>query len=103
MARINSNQFDPGDLNIDGVIDVLVSEIGQVIANAKDQIVFAPNQTSISALTLKSIDDNFTGFVETVAKWVANPNYFEDNAPLIQQQVGTEIVTDWYTDVPLSC
>ena len=92
-----------GDFNIDGIIDVLVSDIGQVIANARDQIVYVPNQTGILQLTLKSIDDTFISFVETVAKWVANPNYFEDNAPLIQQQVGTETVTEWYSDTPLSC
>lgn len=75
------------DFNIDGVIDILLKGVGNVITGAFDQIVFASSQPNAPPMVVTTVDDDFRQFYEEINSWMANPNYFEDNAPTITQPV----------------
>jgi hypothetical protein len=71
------------DINVDGFLDVLVSNVSSVIANAPTQIVYAPGQVTVAEpLGLKAIDDSVKMFAENSLDYLVNPDYFVDNVPI---------------------
>ena len=69
------------DANIDGFVDVITRGIGNVIAGALDQIVFAPGAILNYAPTgVSPITDQTHMFFRDLSNWEGDNNYFEENA-----------------------
>lgn len=64
-------------------------------SQAEDQILFASGFSQTS-LTNTSVDDSFRSFFVELDKWIENPSYFEDNAPLVTRSMPVSTGTGWY-------
>lgn len=64
------------DLNLDGVIDVLLGGVGSVIPGGKNVIVFAqPNGSSTPGI-VRNVDSTLDQFIRDIGGFSDNPNYF---------------------------
>ncbi len=88
------------DINYDGFADMVLGKLHAVIPGAVDQVVYAPAQSSVNAPKgSKAVDVPFRKFLGDLTKWIAQPRYFENTAPIVQIPVyGYGIQCDWYYD-----
>lgn len=93
------------DLNLDGFADIVVRELSNVIAGAVDQIIYASGQIlNPTPQGLKAIDQQFKKFLDDARNWTSNPNYFEENAPIIAVPVYVYVpYCYWYFDYYYYC
>ena len=72
------------DVNIDGIVDIILRDIEVEIVGAFDQIVFADTvNANAPPMKILSMNDDFQQFYFETNEWVLNTSYFEDNAPTI--------------------
>jgi hypothetical protein len=88
------------DINYDGFADIVLGKLYEVIPGAVDQVVYAPAQSSVNAPKgSKAVDASFRKFLGDLTKWIAQPRYFENTAPIVQVPVyGYGVQCDWYWD-----
>ena len=64
------------DLNVDGIFDVLLSDVGTVIPGAKNVIVFAAPGKNSPPSVVRNVDPGLDKFIKDVGGFSDNPNYF---------------------------
>jgi hypothetical protein len=87
------------DVNIDGTDDIIISDLQRVVPfidNLPDQIIYGNPNARAPALGIVPMDEDFNAFFEQVTGWLMNPRYFEENAPLVTQQVPKTTGEGWY-------
>lgn len=76
------------DINVDGFVDVVVTDAASAVTNAPNQIVFAPGQLNVAQpLGLTAVDTSLIKFTENSLDYFVNPDYFSENAPVYFFQV----------------
>ncbi len=77
------------DVNIDGFLDVVLTNIDSHIDGALDQIVYASGSILVEEpQALKSMDSEFTEFLSQVSDWAVSETYFDDNALWVPGESG---------------
>jgi FG-GAP-like repeat len=74
------------DVNVDGFADIVLDRIAAAIgsSSALNQIVYAPGELLRSAPRgIRPVDSAFKKFVTDAGRYVREPTYFADNAPLL--------------------
>lgn len=95
-----------GDFNVDGFIDVFLKDINSVIPaipNLVDQIVFSGTSSGSAPQAVTALDQDLQQFFSDIQSWMLNPNYFAENAPLVDQTIIVEeilINAPWWCDIP---
>jgi hypothetical protein len=80
----SSVQVKLDDFNADGFVDVILKGVGSVVSGASDQLVFAPGKIFAGApQAVTALDASVQTFLSDYRKWVQNPGYFKQNAPII--------------------
>ncbi len=72
-----------GDLNADGFLDLVLRDMGQIAPGVDNQIVFASTTTRSAPLYNRAIDTEYAEFFGQVFEWLKNPNYYDENAPIV--------------------
>ena len=80
-----------GDFNFDGVVDLILSGIENVISGGLDQIIFANGLPDTPPFSSIPMDDNLVNFIRDFNNWAVNSSYFDDNAPILTEE---KTVTD---------
>lgn len=76
------------DFNLDGFVDVLLRGVGSLLSGVNDQIVFAPGKLFAGApQAVTAIGTEVQSFIADFDRWSRNPDYFDQNAPIIQVPV----------------
>jgi hypothetical protein len=88
------------DINYDGFADMVLGKLYEVIPGSIDQVVYASAQTYVNAPKgVKAVDATFRKFLGDLTKWIAQPKYFENTAPVVQVPVyAYGVQCDWYYD-----
>ena len=72
------------DINLDGIADIVLRGVGDLITGAFNQIVYADTNTAQSAPTsIRAMDAEFQQFFTEVSGYLEDPNYFYNSAPTI--------------------
>ena len=72
------------DINLDGIADIVLRGVGDLITGAFNQIVYANATTAQSAPTsIRAMDAEFQQFFTEVNGYLEDPNYFYNSAPTI--------------------
>ena len=80
------------DFNVDGFVDVALTDVAAVVAGADDQFVYAPGQPgSAEPQGVRPFDTDMARFVADALDYLVDPDYFSDVAPHYFYQS-----TDWY-------
>lgn len=87
-----------GDFNLDGAYDAYL-DLPQVnfSGQVNDVVLFSPVGAGAPTGQTK-VDSNFRQFYDQIDKWVKNPNYFSDNAPVVTQIItvtGVAWLPEW--------
>ncbi len=98
----SSSKIILGDFNVDGIVDAFI-DIAEEFTNHEDMIVYAAENADASPAAYKKIDEEFRQFFLELYNWVANPNYFEENAPLVRRQIGTTTEFEFRYATPYVC
>jgi hypothetical protein len=64
------------DFNLDGIIDVLLGDVGSVIPGGKNVIVFASPDMNGAPSVVRNVDSVLDQFIKDVGGFSDNPNYF---------------------------
>ena len=68
------------DFNMDGYVDLILKGIDNHITGANNQMVFSKGQLfSGQASSVRDIDEDFFKTFSSIAHWLGDSNYFEDN------------------------
>ena len=84
VAGIDLNLDEQGDLVLAGLL---------ALTGTPDVIVYAPTTSGASIGPTKSVDDELDAFFSDTVSWIVNPNYFEENALEIVEEIETEEFT----------
>ncbi|MCU0730781.1 MAG: hypothetical protein MUE84_04265, partial [Hyphomonas sp.] len=97
---ISAAQATLRDVDYDGFADVVLRNVASVVGGASDQIAYASGQVfNGGARAVRAQDASFNNFVRDVNRWRENPNYFEQNAPIVWVPVyGPVYFCGWYYD-----
>ena len=96
------------DLNADGYLDVLLKSLGSVVSGALDQMLFAPSEIlAYQPKGIRDVDSHLEDFVNDVAAYQLNDNYFAENAVLVESGYWNwEVICYfiyWYGEWELFC
>jgi hypothetical protein len=83
------------DLNIDGVVDVLLGGVGSVIPGGKNVIVFASPTVNGPPTVVRNVDSVLDKFIKDVGGFSDNPNYFASGVGV---QCGTVYIRTLHYD-----
>lgn len=81
-----STQLLLQDVNADGFVDVVLKGVAAAVgvSAAMNQIVYSPGRVSTqAALGVRAIDSSLRQFASNAYGYLANPQYFIDNAPVV--------------------
>lgn len=87
-----------GDFNLDGLVDILIKNVGSIIPNALDTLVFAPPARAAPPAAVKGIDSAFKQFARDVTGWIENPDDYYTPGYYYTCQVGYAYVPVLYVD-----
>lgn len=73
------------DFNLDGVRDLMLDGIEDIHIFMDDLIVIASPSEGSPPVHVTNIDDTFKQFYTEISGWTQDANYFENNAPTINQ------------------
>jgi hypothetical protein len=69
------------DFNLDGFMDIVLKNLGNVISGAVGQIIVAPGQNfGLVPQGLVPMNANFTKFANEVGNWIADPTWYANDA-----------------------
>lgn len=75
------------DINVDGYVDVTLTNVSAAVGGEPNQIVYAPGRVGASEPQgLRAIDDSVIRFAENSLDYFADANYFVDNVPVYYYQ-----------------
>lgn len=86
-ASSSSVDFELGDFNADGVLDLLITGVGRILLGVFDQIVFSNKLPHVPPLHLTPVDETLQSFFENIAEWNDSPEYFEENATQYEREI----------------
>jgi hypothetical protein len=97
---VSSTKIELVDPNVDGFVDLLLPQLGNVISGAGSQIVFSSGQLGVAAspkVLPSGPGTKYAKFMKDIALWVNDPGYFERNAPIVYLPVyGPVYVCDYW-------
>jgi peptidoglycan/xylan/chitin deacetylase (PgdA/CDA1 family) len=84
-TKVGSLQI--GDFNHDGSYDAYLDlPQANFVGQVNDVVLFAPVGAG-APIAQARVDSGFREFFDQIDRWVKNPNYFSDNAPVVVQVV----------------
>lgn len=88
------------DVNVDGYVDVGLSDVSSSIPGALDQVVYSSAQLLDDLPKgLTNITTSFQSFYDEFMAWVDDPSYYEDNKIWVEGpgRWDYEVVCDWFS------